>query len=335
MAEIKWQRGNFLRFVSQMKIQIGAQKGLSIQAHDDFEFDGSILKYGGLEVNTVELRGAIKDNWATLADSDSESTAPECSVPMRKIAKAQTINTDLSKVQRSDSRSLESSIPDEDTVMRVDDRRPKNNSSRVLGVNIDNSSPRTLTKDSIRSSMPISSNVDDQEGVSIGRVRTPTRLSSDVTKDVGLADKLTNLSGSGFIRDKTIEKEGVTIRTNVGKMDPNVGTNDDEEGVVIGKVRHSRNASTEGIEVKDTSNINTRTASKKVKIDVNLSPRIRIARSIYPSFPVDWSFDGKLAERYQRAKDYGISDEFLQALYAAEGDQFRSFLTKQHPKLFG
>jgi hypothetical protein len=332
MADIKWQRGSFLKFYSKMKIQIGAQKGLSIQSGDEFEFDGSILKYGGMEINTVELRGAIKSDWASL--SEDETYIPESTTPSRNIAKAQTINTDLSKVQRSSFKALEASSLDEDTVMTVEDRRPKQGSSKVLGVSIDNSSPRALTKESVRS-MPVTKGYDDQEGVSIGRIRTPTRLSSDVTKDVGLADKLTNLSGSGLIRDNIIHKEGVSIRTNVGKVDSKINSYEDTDGgVEVAKVRHSRAASTEGIEVKDTSSRPSPIISKKVKIDTKLSPRVRIARVIDPSFPIDWSFEGKLSERLARAKEHGISDDFLQALYAAEGDQMRKKLETEFPKVF-
>ena len=114
-----------------------------------------------------------------------------------------------------------------------------------------------------------------------------------------------------------------------------------QDGTVVGRVRHTKGASTEGIEVKDTSNIRSvvEEASKpRPKTSVaalkKLPPKIRVAKRIDPDFPVSWDFTGKLKERLERVKSRGPTDVFLEALYAAEGDQMRKVLEKEYPKLF-
>ena len=170
-----------------------------------------------------------------------------------------------------------------------------------------------------------------------------------------LKHQLDNLKGSGAIplrqrqREETIEREGVTIRT-TSKMNRNapVQIGSEDEGRVVGKVRHSSKGSgnAEGISVADTSNIReeraatkngktVKASSKDVKIDTKMSPKLRMARRIDPDFPVSWNFQGKLKDRLDAVKKHGATPEFLEALYAAEGDQMRALLTKTYPKQFG
>ena len=360
-----WKRNEFRTFYAKMKIRLGGKETVDIAMGDEFEYDGTILKYAGMEVASVALRGAIdKGLWAS--ENPDDDAAPQAVIPERNRAKAQSVNRDLSRVARVQGSALETDYEDENTVLNVSDRRDSGSGKKVLNVATDRAAPRVLvnSRDSRRTpgGMVLDDSViDAQEGVTVGTVRTPANLGIvDMTKNnsYDIASKLndrardvgyskTKKGTVGFIPNREVLQEGISIKTNLGKMKPGIDIGQEDEGVVVGKVRHSDRSKTEGIEIKDTSRrpvqatqkkaapAKKATPAKSVAVDKNLSPKIRIARSLYPEFPVDWSFEGKLVERMARIKEHGETPEFLQALYAAEGDQMRLKLTAAYPDLFG
>jgi hypothetical protein len=143
-----------------------------------------------------------------------------------------------------------------------------------------------------------------------------------------------------------IEREGITIRTNVGNMDPAAIVAEEEDGVVVSQVRHSDKGSTEGIDVRDTSSIRNkaagtsrekveRTTVKTVKKNkVRMSPKLRIALKVYPDFPQDWNFYAKSEEKLSRIEEIGPDPDFLDALYASESSSMKKVLQSQFPRHF-
>lgn len=330
---VKWQRGVYQKFFAKMKIRIGGKDNTvdKIEKGDEFEYDGSILKYAGAEISSTQLRGAIDNGWASLSEDDDEPI--EAFVPSRNVAKATTVNRDLSRVQRGGV-SMDTDSLDEETVLEVSDRG-KMEKAKV------GASPRVLTKDNNRRGMSVSaSEVDSQEGVTVGRVRSAAKLGAvDVAANPGLASSIENrgLGKPVLNKGKVVQTEGITIQTNVSDVDRTVIAGGEDEGVIVGHVRHSERASTEGIEVKDTSNIRNKPSAPKAKpakINPKLPVRVRIARAIDPTFPEDWCFSGKLVDRMKAVKDHGVTKQFLEALYAAEGDQMRKKLEAEFPKQF-
>lgn len=344
---ISWQRNNFKKFWALMKIRVGGQTPVDIMKGDEFEYDGTILKYSGMEIASPSVRGSCRLGWVTDEPIDgSERVSPK--VNTRNVAKAQSSGRDLAHVQRGESKAVEMDSLDEETVFEVSDRRPGSEKNP-------HAQPRVMTQvDNRRANVAgmkieaSAEDVSDQDGVSVGRVKTKASIGSvDITKkeNVGLADKLDNtVRGEPKlykpVGSKTVVKEGVTVRTNVGSVDPSVHQSAEDEGVHVSNVRHSSNKSIEGITVTDTSSIREAKPASipvkkaEVKIDTNVSPKIRMARRIDPSFPSDWSFTGKLSERLAAVKAHGASPTFLEALYAAEGDQMRRQLEKAFPKQF-
>lgn len=332
--DIKWQRGKYHKFFAKMKIRIGGKDNTVDVIHkdDEFEYDGSILKYAGAEVQSTQLRGAIESGWASLSPDDEEKI--EVFTPTRNIAKATSVNRDLSRVQRGGA-SMDTDSLDEETVLEVSDRGKM---EKARG----GASPKILTKGDNRKGMSVSaSEIDAQEGVTVGRVRSAAKVKvEDITRTPGLAREIENRGlGKPILDKKVVRTEGVTITTSVSDIDRSAPiAGGEEDGVVVGKVRHTKSASTEGIEVRDTSNIRSqksKPAKQEVEINTKLPPRIRMARRIDPNFPASWSFSGKLAERLAAAEAHGITPQFLEALYAAEGDQMRKLLEKTFPKQFG
>lgn len=358
---VVWQRGKFQKFYAQMKIRVGgAAVPVDILAGDEFEFDGTILKYGGGEYTSPQTRGAINAGWAT---PNPEGAGPVRSHShTRSIAKATSVNRDLNRVQRMED-SMDTDNSDEDTVMNVSDRRPQQTGKKVLNVPNDKAAPRVL-----RGGMAV--NTDDlepQEGVNIGRVRTSATLKADIfsTQAAQAAQRLGKIEGSGFIPEgsdrarghNVLKSEGITVRTSVsgGRIDQ-VQMSDMDEGDVVGRVRKSQNRSVEGITVTDTSNIRderarterapkapvkaaaksaTKVAAKaSAKADSSTAAKIKTARTVDPNFPEDWNFFAKLEDRIKAIKKNEKNRKFLLALFLVEGAPVRAHLQRTYPKVF-
>lgn len=370
MPVIKWKRNEFRKFYAKIKINIGGKESLYIAKGDEFEYDGTVLKYGGTEINTLAVRGVIeKGEWAS--ENPDDESMPRAVVPERNRAKSQSINRDLSRVARVQGQGLETDHEDEQTVLDIADRRVQGSGTKILNVPNDRAAPRILTAHDNHRRTPGGmivdlDAVDTQEGVTVGTVRTPAQLGTvDMTKSSSydISNKLETRARDngytkvqkgtvGFIPNEEVIQEGITIRSNLRKMDRNrpVDVGQEDDGIVVGQVRHTdKRSSIDGITVNDTSKRSsqakkvakqttpakkTTVKAKPVVIDTNLNPKIRMARRFDPNFPDDWSFDGKLAERLANVKKHGPTPEFLEALFAAEGDQMRKVLQKEYPEQF-
>ncbi len=330
MAGIRWARGTFQTFTSYMKIRAGGANSFDIIAGDTFEFDGTIVKYSGMEVAAPHFRGAYEQGWyGTEPLDESGQVAPR--VTSRNVAKATSVNRDLANVQRGGSRAISSDSFDEDTVLSVSDRTAARHGE----------SGHLTAKDhhKYRDQNGLSVNSDEvtlQDGRTVGRVKVAAKLKADVTTSggAGLAEKLDN-TPRGFGKNvrsalpNLIHTEGVTIKTNLGGVDRTafVGS-DEQEGTVVAKVRQTDKPRNSGdIEVKDTSNIRSVKAAKPIS-SKPLPIKVKIARRIDPGFPESWVFTGKLADRLAAAKKHGPTSEFVQALYAAEDPPMRRILEK-------
>lgn len=358
----EFQRGKFKKYWAKMKIRVGGSNvPVDILQGDEFLFDGTVLKYGGGEYTSPQTRGAINAGWAT--DNPQGHASVNAHHSTRSVAKATSVNRDLSRVQRNDPSAMGTDHSDEDTVMDVSDRRPQQTGQRVLNVPNDRAAPRVMTAGSVRG-MEVTSD-GDQEGVSVGRVRTAAKVKADMTTSQGqsVASRLNKIEGSGFVPNgsnrarghNVLQKEGILISTNVtGGRVGSVEMSDMDEGEVVGHVRNSGRRTVEGISVEDTSNIRDRRAqaervpakaaakvqrpaSKPVKVesDNGTAAKIKTAKTIDPKFPEDWNFFAKLDERIKLIKKNDKNRKFLQALFVVEGASVRAHLTKAYPKMFG
>lgn len=329
-TDIKWQRGNFMKFQARMKIRLGGSNPVDIYEGDDFEYDGTILKYGGAEINTPQTRGAFRNGWFIRAGADAGGAKVRSVQPGRNVAAAQSVNRDLNNVQRAGGKGIQTSSLDEQTVLDVSERRDPSPNARPNALH---GGKRLAVSDDGTS-----------DGVVIGQVRSPARVKVDDTTKVSdqqvRAIEERTLGKPIFNENarRVVQKEGVTIKTPPSMTDEVLSEEDD--GVEVAKVRSSRATRSDGITVEDTSNIRSRpkaasAAPKAPKLDSKLPPRIRIARAIDPSFPEGWSFTGKLADRLAAVKAHGATKQFVNALYAAEGDQMRKKLEEVYPKLLG
>jgi len=347
---IQWKRGDFRTYYALMKIRVGGATEVSINSGDEFEYDGSVLKFEGREIPQPSLRGSFRQGWVSEEPPGEEGSYVPPKQATRNIASSQSVNRNLSQVQRRGQGQIETDSLDEDTVLNVSDRSAARRAD-PRGQRGHLSAEHNRRHASARGMEVHQDALEAQEAVPIGRVRTSTHFKGDITKpqNAGLKDRLENLSGSGFIADENGPVMEPQRRSTGKVVDRSVHAEMDDDGVEVGRVRHSSNRrQVEGVSVRDTSgpqgpssanpprgaNGPAGPARTAYKVNTKVNPKVRVARAIYPDFPSDWSFEGKLSDRLAAVKAHGATPEFLDALYAAEGDQMRKALAKAYPKQF-
>jgi hypothetical protein len=349
---IRWKRGEFRTFFAQLKIRVGGKQEVTINEGDEFDYDGSVCRYAGDEFPQPQLRGAIAQGWATV---DEEGAVPATFTAPRKVAKSQTKNTDLSRVQRHEPVPMETDALDEDTVLNVADRanvRDDVSGRGHLGARHNRRQAAVMSKGPEQASpegMQVTqSDIDQQDHTPIARVKSKANLGKiDVTRHPGMArdiSRRTHEDGYGKFDGKrrkpdVIHREGVDIQMNVGNVDPSIQPGDEDEGVEVGRVRHSsaRKRSAEGISIEDTGRPKAKAKAKKAKDKDKgngINPKLRIALKVHPDFPRDWNFFGKTDDKMARVKELGAESDLLDALYASESGAMKKALEKKYPKHF-
>ena len=362
MPQIRWKRGEFRTFYAQLKIRVGGKNEITIGEGDEFEYDGSVCKYAGDEFSQPQLRGAISEGWATL---DEEGERVATFTASRKVAKSQSKNTDLSRVQRHEPQEMETDNQDEDTVLQVADRakvrdkvsgrghlKPRHNrrEAAVMSRGPEQSSPEGMEV--------TQSDIDQQDHTTIAPIKSRANIGKiDVTKQPGLARDISRRShedgygkfGGERKASNLIHTEGVDIKMNVGNVDPDIRIGDEDEGVEVGRVRHSnsRKRTSEGISIEDTGRpkkaatkkaATKKTATKKTatkKAATNgTNPKLRIATKVYSDFPQDWNFYAKTSEKLARIQELGADPDLLDALYASESSAVKKALQSEFSEHF-
>lgn len=355
---IQWKRNEFRTFYATMKIRVGNHSGNGsgeIQKGDEIEYDGTIVKYSGLEFQSTQLRSAVEKGWIVL-DPDQTNSTPSTHVASRAVAKSNMKTSDLSKVQRTQIDQMDHDYHDEDTVLRVGDRADA----------MDHQRQGHLTPQNNRRIAANNANMSDgdtQEYIHVNRIRTSPKIVSDVTSQSSskLSSQLNNISyENGFGRGvdkKPVIKEGITITSNSSMNKNSVveQEGDGDYGVVVGQVRHTdkQRTSSGDISISDTSNIRSRKVVKKTvkktgkklaknvvegkfaKPAVNTNSnefKLKIAKKIYAKFPTDWNFFGKLDEKMKILKRMGAPSEMVVALHASEGSGMKKLLEKTYPQ---
>ena len=335
-VSITWKRGEFHTFYAQMKIRVGGtgpNQNVDIQDKDDFEYDGTTCKYAGMEFAQPSLRKAIQVGWATM---DPEGNTPAPFVASRDIAVSQSKTKDLSRVQRHahDDR-MEADSLDEETVINVSDRQAARNPRTGAGHLTAKDNKRAAHSPGTFRGLDVTqSDIDSQDGRSIGKVRSAATVKVDIianpgaARDIEAAQDVSN--GYGRLqkeRGQRVEREGVII-TGSRNVDRSraIEVGDETSGKVVGSVRHSsaKERVEGGVTVKDGNRRPVKAASpapapKPVqRIPDDASPKLKLALRICPDFPIDWNFFAKSDDKVKRIKTLGASSDLLDALYSVE-----------------
>lgn len=319
MQNIKWQRNVFQTFYAVMKIKVGGASVIEIEKGESFEYDGTILKYAGHEIQQPSVRGAISSGWAT-PNAEEVDDGVSAKAVARNIAKSQTRNSNLNRVERT---AVEFSVTevDEGQVADVSARRGQ-------GLR---DAPRKILTSSDASS----------EGTTVAILRTRSNLGPiDITRTHNLAKQL---------EDRNFEKPeylNVEPEPTLSKRAMRVTREAESESETVGQVRQSRVKDADGVtlnhakkgaapvQAEASTNRTLEVKKPAMKVALSSNPKIRLAQRIYPDFPLDWNFEGRPVERVARVQAYSNDPEFLEAVYAAENDQGKKALSAAYPDLF-
>jgi hypothetical protein len=325
--DVQWKRGDFLKFYAQMKIRVGGKGTLDIQKGDEFEYDGTIVKYAGTEFPQPGLRGAVRENWATL---NMEGGRPiNATRPERSVAKATSVNQTFHSVQREEASAPTTNSLDEETVLRVGDRGAVQKS----GGHIEQKHNRRIAGN-------ISvSDVDQQDGRTVANIRSPVKFRVEDVHTVNPnSDGVSFEAGYGRADGETgarkFTKEGISVQNNVGNIDAASIRTDFDEGKMVGKIRQSAPVSEGGISAQDTSGNPGVKVAKPVDGggDGGVS-KLDVARGVCPNFPEDWNFFATQENKLQRVKDLKDDPGIIKALFAAEGKKFKKVLKTNYPSV--
>jgi len=334
MAEmIKWKRGQFFTFYAQMKIRVGGLNGqpdIEIAAGDEFEYDGSICKYAGAEYPQQGLRGAVREGWAT---TEEDAGIPEGRTAARNVAEAQSVNRDLSRVQRrSAAQPIEQDSLDEETVLEIGDREAAMDPVTRKG-HLTARDNRGRQLRSARGMEIEQSDLDEQDHTPISPIKSPAKIKVDVTANPNAARDIEMRSvdqgygryaGKKPGRSNVIVREGVEIRTDV-RGDSAIGG--EETGTVVSPVRNVSQR-----KAKMDKENNKKPVKKASKKNQGMSPKLQKAVELYADFPRDWNFFGKTEEKIAKLKEISPDAELLNALYASESKSTKEALKKAYPK---
>jgi hypothetical protein len=332
MEAIQWKRNKFITLYAKIKIRLGNQAtSYTLAIGDEFEFDGTMCKYSGAEFPQPSLRGAINQGWASTDPNDNSRVVHNPA--QRTVAKATSVNRDLSRVQNQEN--METGDFDEDTVLEIGDRKQAMTDGRGHLRASDN---RRVAS---RAGMRIEeSDADSQDAVVVSRITTPARRIVDVSANPMAAQKIAEAGyEQGVGKSRVVE--GISMRTNVGSMrGAPIIQDDNDEGVVVGRVRNSQKSRTvEGITITDTSDIRTpkvrRVASQPVveeSVQSDSSNKLSVAQSIYNKFPADWNFFAKTEDKISKIEKLGAPKQLIQALLASESKAMRKLLREKYPK---
>lgn len=366
--EIQWKRNNFLTFYAKMKIRVGAHGGgdpVDIMAGDEFEYDGSVLRYAGQEFPQPHVRSMIREGWAVMDPNSTEESVPSPKKAARDVAVSQSKTTDLSRVQRHSRKVMDQDSLDEETVLEVSDRAAVRDPRTGKGHLTERHNKRAAsTAGTFRGFEVTQSDIDEQDYTPLGKVKSPNKLKVDVLNNPGAARQIEARSredGYGTFHGprrqsvpQVVEREGVTIRTSVGSVDRTVRSGDGQDGDVIGKVRHSgpKKRTSEGVSIEDTSGprVGNGSSAKQAhqqkpqakpqqkpqakpkaapKLPASASPKLKMAVRIFPDFPVDWNYFGKVEDKIARIRSLGADPRLLDAVYSTDSGAVQKALEKE------
>ena len=118
-----FQPGNFKQYRATSKVHLGAHQ-FDIPVDSIVEFDGNILKFGGMEYNVPAVRGAVNAGWLVpVADTTTGYTPQPAGV---KVRPAQAAGSD-----RGDQMTIEPASEEEQVVGDLDSTKARREEART------------------------------------------------------------------------------------------------------------------------------------------------------------------------------------------------------------
>lgn len=361
--EIKYVTNKFETYVATSTFQLGTS-GVQIAVEMEVEFDGTTVIVNGVRHAYPQLRGAVKMGWLVPSGQDTTPQAPvsaniglrpavsthqNTSTPPKKQA-AVTVESDerivmthsqrkeMTQMKRSTrSRTAAVASPDEGVVV---DRRFKTPAR----------SETKLTAESAGAAMAEIQNVKIEPGKGISESEYLAQLDEEdrvkylsekesrrSVYDAQLVEKGLSTVVSAVKTAKSVTADGITSTIQTGGGIETA----DLTGLSSGKVDLST-VSAEGFTFRNTNGPKKSVqsppveAESKIVKDGTADARRRIAKAICADFPEDYSFEEHWKRRLARIQlNYSDQPKVIQAIFAAESDDFKKVLLEEFPEAFG
>lgn len=362
--EIKYTAGKFENYTAKSTFSLGTT-GITIMSDSEVGFDGTIVIIDGERHNYPQLRGAIKVGWLVLTSEDNGYAAAPMSAniglrpavgtqqhanhPPKKVA-AVTVESDERIVMTQTQRKESPQMMKRTAKRATESTAISNEGEVVVGRRFKTpaASATKVTSESVGAALSEVNNVKIDPGKGISGADYLNQLSPEAREEY-LSKKAAARSAydadagvavvSHVKTAKTVTADGITSTIQMGG-----GTEiADLSGLDSVKAVQST-ISAEGMTFRNTNGpkkVITPVAAQvdaesKIMKDGTADARKRIAKSICADFPEDYSFDDHWKRRLARIQlHYSDQPKVIQAIFAAESDDFKKVLLEEFPEAFG
>ncbi len=366
MEQIKYKSGEFRTFTATRSFELGAFN-IRVAKGGEVEFDGSIVRYGGMTYTFPQLRGAYSSGWMVLADEYNENDpsygrpvpanmqmrpAVDNGKPQPKTI-AITTETDERVVLNTAEHAANTRAQNKQgartasTAVESQDGVPVRTLKTLAGSKAMDA--RTvLTSESAGEALRAAENVRIDPGKGVTQDEMLERM-PEADREVYLAEKA-SLRSRYVDTDapapetvavvktaKTKAAEGMTLTQSVGGGVEVA----DFAGTSKGKAKAST-LTEDGITFKNTNGpeqlkpqVHPRSMQASVGMDGMADARLRVAKALCPEFPDTYNFSAPPKKKLARLQaDFEDRPDVLRAVFAAESDEFKVLLVEEFPQAF-
>jgi hypothetical protein len=372
--QIKFVTNKFESFTAKKSFSLGVTE-INIVEGGEVLFDGSVVIINDQRIPYPNLRGAVKMGWLVPTseyDVDSVSVPASANIQVRSAVGTQqnsgqpasksmisTVQSDerivMSQGQRKEMREMT-------TMKRTSSsaRTEGNAGSAHEGVVVNRvfktpaRSETKLTAETAGAAIHEVSNIKIEPGEGLSESQYLDRLSDEEReeyiqkKELAKAVHVAELEGKGLHFAKINTKTGGTKTTDgiTSTVTTGGGTEiADLSGLDTVKAESSSMV-VEGMTFKNLNGPKrafqasvpapVQAVESKIGKDGTADMRKRIAKTLCSDFPENYSFDDHWKRRLARLRlDYSERHDVLQAVFAAESDDFKRILLEEFPEAFG
>lgn len=361
--QIAFRAGTPLKFIATKSFSLGAT-GQTIPEGAEIDFDGTLVSYSGLApVNMPQLRGAVKMGWLVLQDDYDPTAGP----PPPQMAGIQMRAADGGNPMNPKPRKEVTALTVEDEEREVGNvaQHAARTAERNKGNYRRGSENRAMSAGSVV--------VEEQDGVPVRRLNTPTKFEGSITeasaaiRNVEKAAKIK--AGTGQTREEMISRMTAEERAEYAQeVGSRTAAYDPERASQVVALISSGPAVVEKEGMKVSREVGGGTAiadlggtgatpETEVVVEEGVKfTRIKgikpkgpvssngdteqarvIARSICPDFPDNYVFSDPVRKKVARLQaDFDDRHDVIRAVAAADTDpEVRTRLLEEFPEAFG
>jgi len=364
--QIRYKLGDYLTYTATRSFDLGAHPGLKISAGDEVLFDGTIMKFAGMEVSIPKLRGAIKLGWLVPAqqyDPEAPVFPVSAGIQVRAADGGNPMNPNPPK-------TLSSTVAaEEQEVMAVSSHAAQTRDRNVTNYR------RTPASESSQGQRYEGTTVEAQDGTVVRSIRTPARQDTNLGKKtpgqaISEAEKASKIQpGQGMTQEELLARMSPEDREQYLSEIRARKSQYVDEPQVVGRVSATQVSESMGIKtamtvgggtaiadpssgerapqnvVTEVEGIKfTNTSSVKKPVQPQSQPVApadegssrKIAKAICSDFPDNYVFTDPIRKKIARLQaDYDDRPDIIRAVAAADTDpEVRGRLLEEFPQAF-